>query len=326
MKGALIGNSARIAGAIMLAVSAPSWPQVYPVKPIRLIVAGPPGGGNDVITRPIAQRLSEAMGQPVIVDNRAGAGTLVAGQATVASAPDGYTFLMATISTMCISPYLARKRPYDPVQDFTPITLVATAGLIVTVHPTLPAKTTRELIGLAKSRPGQLMYASNGAGSLSHLTTEMFSRAAGITMVHVPYKGGAPAAIDTIGGHTQVVITAIPTLIAHVKSSRLRAIAVTSIRRSPAVPDVPTVAEGGVLGFESSQWYAAFAPKNTPTPIVEKLYSELGKATDNAAVKAALSQEGAELTATGPKQLGILVQADSAKWQKLVRDSRVVLD
>jgi tripartite-type tricarboxylate transporter receptor subunit TctC len=326
MKVTRIGNGAWIAGALVFAASSLTWPQVYPAKPIRLIVAGPPGGGNDIITRPIAQRLSESMGQPVIVENRAGAGTLVAGQATVTAAPDGYTFLMATISTMCISPYLVKKRPYDPVQDFAPITLVATAGLMVTVHPPLPATTTRELIGLATSRPGQLLYASNGAGSLSHLTTEMFNRAAGITMVHVPYKGGTPAAIDTIAGQTQVVITAIPTLIAHVKSSRLRAIAVTSMRRSPAVPDIPTVAESGVPGFESSQWYAAFAPKNTPMPIVEKLYSELAKATDIAAVKAALSQEGAELTAAGPTQLGILVQADSAKWQKLVRDSRIVLD
>src|ERR1700704_957042 len=265
MKQTLTRNGAWVAAAFGLVASDPAWSQGYPVKPIRLIVAGPAGGGNDVITRPIVQKLSESMGQQVIVDDRPGAGTLLAGQATAGAAPDGYTVLMGTISTLCISPYLVRKQPYDPIQDFTPITLVATAGLMVTVHPALPAKTIRELIGLARNRPGQLTYASNGAGSLSHLTTELFSRAAGIRMVHVPYKGGSPAAMDTIGGHPQLLVTAIPTLIAHVKASRLRALAVTGSRRSPALPDLPTVAESGLPDFESSQWYAAFAPKHMPT-------------------------------------------------------------
>lgn len=315
------------ASAFGFAASSPAWAQAYPVKPIRLIVAGPPpGGGTDLVSRPIAQKLSDSLGQAVIVDNRPGAGTLLAGQGTVTAPPDGYTILMATISTMCISPYLVKKQPYDAVNDFTPITLVATAGLMIAVHPALPARTTKELIGFAKSKPGQLTYASNGAGSLSHLTTEMFNRAAGISMVHVPYKGGAPAAIDTVGGHTQLLITAIPTIIAHVKSSRLRAISVTSSKRSSAVPDLPTVAEAGLPGFQSSQWYAAFAPKNTPMPIVEKLYGELGKAADVPSVKAALSQEGAELITTGPTALATLVRADSARWQKLARDSLVVID
>ncbi len=326
MTNTLIRVGAWVATAFGLVASDPSWSQTYPVKPIRLIVAGPAGGGADVITRPIAQKLSASMGQQVIVDNRPGAGTLIAGQITADSAPDGYTVLIATISTLCISPHLVKTRPYDPVQDFTPITLLATAGLMVAVHPGLPAKTLKELIGLAKSRPGQLNYASNGAGSLSHLTTELFSRAAGITMVHVPYKGGSPAAMDTIAGRTQLVITGIPTLIAHVKASRLRAIAVTGRERSPAMPDLPTVAESGLPGFESSQWYAAFAPKNTPASIVERLYRELQKTAHIAAVKAALSREGAELTVTGPVSLRRLVQADSAKWEKLIRDSGVVLD
>jgi len=326
MKRTLIRIGACLAAAFGLVAGDPSWSQAYPVKPIRLIVAGPAGGGNDVITRPIAQKLSESLGQQVIVDNRPGAGTLLAGQSTAGSAPDGYTVMMGTISTLCISPHLVRKKPYDPVLDFTPITLVARAGLMVAVNPALPAKTIGELVGLARSRPGQLTYASNGAGSLSHLTTELFSRAAGITMVHVPYKGGSLAAMDTIGGYTQLVITAIPTLISHVKASRLRAIAVTGSRRSPAMPDLPTVAESGLPGFESTQWYAAFAPKNTPAAIVERLYRELQKAADIAAVRAALSNEGAELTVTGPQRLGELVQADSAKWEKIIRESGIVLD
>jgi tripartite-type tricarboxylate transporter receptor subunit TctC len=326
MANTLIRTGAWVAAVFALGACDPSWSQAYPARPIRLIVAGPAGGGNDVITRPIAQKLSESMGQQVIVDNRPGAGTLLAGQATAGSAPDGYTVMMGTISTLCISPHLVRKKPYDPVLDFTPITLVATAGLMVAVHPALPAKTIGELIGLARSRPGQLTYASNGAGSLSHLTTELLSRAAGITMVHVPYKGGSPAALDTIGGYTQLVITGIPTLIAHVKTSRLRALAVTGSRRSPAMPDLPTVAESGLPGFESSQWYAAFAPKNTPAAIVERLWRELEKAADIPAVKGALSSEGAELAVTGPQRLGELVRADSAKWEKIIRESGIALD
>jgi len=326
MRHGLILIGASIAAAFGFVASDPSWSQTYPVKPIRLIVAGPAGGGNDIIARPIAQKLSESMGQQVIVDDRAGAGTLLAGQATAGAAPDGYTVLMATISTLCISPHLVRKKPYDPVRDFTPITLVARAGLMVAVNPALPAKTIGELIVLARSRPGQLAYASNGAGSLSHLTTELFSRAAGITMVHVPYKGGSQAAMDTVGGYTQLVITAIPTLIAQVRAARLRALAVTGSRRSPAMPDLPTVAESGLPGFESSQWYAAFAPKNTPTAIVERLYRELQKAADIAAVRAALSNEGADLTVTGPQRLGELVQADSAKWEKIIRESGIGLE
>lgn len=322
----LIRIGACLTAAFGLVACDPSWSQAYPVKPIRLIVAGPAGGGNDVITRPIAQKLSESMGQQVIVDNRPGAGTLLAGQATAGAAPDGYTVLMATISTLCISPHLVRKKPYDPVQDFTPITLVATAGLMVAVNPALPAKTIKELIVLARKRPGQLTYASNGAGSLSHLTTELFSRAAGIEMVHVPYKGGSLAAMDTIGGYTDLVISAIPTLIVHAKASRLRAIAVTGSRRSPVMPDLPTVAESGLASFESSQWYAAFAPKNTPAAIVERLYRELEKAADIPAVKAALSNEGAELAVTGPQRLGERVRADSAKWEKIIRESGIALD
>jgi len=326
MANSLTRTGAWLAAAFGVMAGGPSWSQAYPVKTIRLIVAGPAGGGNDVITRPIAQKLSESMGQRVIVDNRPGAGTLLAGQATAAAAPDGYTVMMATISTLCISPHLVGKKPYDPVRDFAPVTLVATAGLMVAVHPSLPAKTTAELIALAKSRPGRLAYASNGAGSLSHLTTELFARAAGITMVHVPYKGGSPAAIDTMAGNTQLVITGIPTLIAHVKASRLRSIAVTGSRRSPAMPDVPTVAESGLPGFESSQWYAAFAPRDTPAPIIERLYRELEKAADIPAVRAALSLEGAELAVTGPRSLGQLVRADSAKWEKIIRESRIALD
>jgi tripartite-type tricarboxylate transporter receptor subunit TctC len=309
-----------------LTITSGVFAQSYPTKPIRLVVAGPAAGGADVIARPVAQKLSESLGQQVIVDNRPGAGTLIAGQITAGSPPDGYTLLLGTVSTMCISPMLAQKPPFDSDQDFVPVTLLAAAGLMITVHPSLSVKSVKELITLAKTRPNKLLYASNGAGSLSHLTTELFSRAAGISMVHVPYKGGSPAVLDTIGGHTQLVITAIPTLIAQVKASKLRALAVTSSRRSNALPDLPTVAESGLVGFESTQWYAVFAPKNTPTMIVDKLYAELGKAADNSTVKVSLAQEGAELSVGGPQALANLLRTDSAKWKNVIRESIIALE
>ena len=307
-------------------LSDPAWPGTYPVKPVHLIVAGPAGGGADLVARQIAVKLSESLGQQFVVDDRPGASGLIAGQATAAAAPDGYTFLLATISAICINPYLVRKPPYDPVRDLAPITLVATAGLMVTVNPELPVKTIGELIALAKSRPGQLNYASNGSGSLSHLSTELFAREAGITMTHVPYKGGPPAATDTVAGSTQVVITAVPTLIGHVRASRLRALAVTGRRRIPALPELPTVAESGVPGFEASQWFAAFAPKDTPAALVQRLYRELAKAADIAEVRAKLAQEGAELAVAGPDKLAELVRSDSSKWAKLIRELGVVLE
>jgi len=309
-----------------LPITSGVFAQSYPTKPIRLVVAGPAAGGADVIARPVAQKLSESLGQQVIIDNRPGAGTLIAGQITAASPPDGYTLLLGTVSTMCISPMLTQKPPFDSNQDFVPVTLLAAAGLMIAVHPSLSVKSVKELITLAKTRPNKLLYASNGAGSLSHLTTELFSRASGISMVHVPFKGGSPAVLDTIGGHTQLLITAIPTLIAQVKASKLRALAVTSSRRSNALPDLPTVAESGLVGFESTQWYAVFAPKNTPAKIVDKLNAELGRAADNSTVKVSLAQEGAELSVDGPQALANLLRADSAKWKKVIRKSNIVLE
>lgn len=279
-----------------------------------------------MIMRPIAQKLSESLGQQVVVDNRPGAGGVIAAQIVVSSPPDGYTVLQASASSFSISPFLLKKRPYDPVQDFTPVTLVAIAPLMVTVHPSLPVKSVKDLISLAKAKPRQLLYASNGKGSLSHLTAEMFSIAAGITMLHVPYKGGTPAVMDTMSGQVQLVITAVPTLLPQVKASRLRALAVTSSKRSPAVPDLPTVAESGMPGFESVQWYGIFAPKNTPAAITDKLHSEFRKVGESPAVKAPLAQEGAELAVTGPQALADFLRADIAKWQKVTREANIVLE
>jgi tripartite-type tricarboxylate transporter receptor subunit TctC len=319
-------GSASIAGLIILAASGLAWGQAFPAKPIRVVAVGPPGGGLDVIARPIAQKLAESMGQQVIVDNRPGASGLIAGQITLAAPPDGYTVLFTTASGFSISPFLVKKPPYDPTRDFTPVTLVATAPLMVAVHPSLPVRSVKDLIGLAKAKPNQLLYASNGLGSFSHLTTEMFSRAAGIAMTHVPYKGGTPAVIDTVSGNVQLTITAVPTLIAQVKAGRLRALAVTSGKRSMALPELPTVAESGLEGFESTQWYGIFGPRGMPAAVVERLFSEFAKAADNPSVKAPLAQEGAELTVNGPQALTEFLRADIAKWQKVIREARIDLE
>lgn len=326
MSGMLIRTGLLSFAFVGLVAGESSWCQSYPAKPVRLIVQGPAAGGADVIARPVAQKMTESMGQAVVVDNRPGAGGVVASQAVAGSLPDGYTLLLATASGFSIAPFLLKKRPYDPAQDFSPVTLLATAPLMVTVHPSLPVKSLKELINLAKARPRQLLYASNGIGSLSHLTTEMLSREAGITMMHVPHKGGTPAVIDTVSGNVQLVITALPTLLTQVKASRLRALAVTSSNRSSAVPDLPTVSESGIPGFESVQWYGIFAPKNTPAAITEKLHSEFRKAAESPTIKAPLAQEGAELAVSAPQALATFLRTDVAKWQKIIRESNIVLE
>lgn len=219
-----------------------------------------------------------------------------------------------------------KKQPYDPERDFLPITMVATSPMMIAVHPALPVKSVKDLVGLAKAKQNQLFYASNGQLSFSHLTTEFFSHATAIRMTHVPYKGGTPAVIDTVSGHVQLIITALPTLITQVKASRLRAIAVTSAKRSSAIPELPTVAESGYSGFESVQWYGIFAPKGTPTAITERLFSELRKAGESPALKAPLAQEGAELAVSGPQAMAGFLRADITKWRKVIKDSNIVLE
>lgn len=326
MKTLVFQVGAGLIAALGFSATGPSWSQNYPAKPVRFIIGGPPAGGADVVLRPIAQRLSESMGQQFLVDNRPGAGSMIAAQIAAAAPADGYTLLQGSASNFCISPFLARKRPYDPVQDFSPVTLVATAPLLVTVHPSLPVKSVKELVVLAKAKPRSLLYASNGMGSFSHLTTEMFGHAAGITMTHVPYKGGSAAVIDTVSGNVQLVITALPTLLAQVKASRLRALAVTSSRRSATVPELPTVAESGLPGFESLQWYGVFAPRNTPAAITDKLHGEIRNAAESPNVKAALAQEGAEVAVTGPQALADFLRVEITRWQKVIRESKLVLE
>ena len=317
--------AALFAAPVLLLPCAESFPQSYPSKPVRVIVSGPAAGGADVITRPIAQKLSEALGQQFVVENRPGAAMVIAGQTAAAAPADGYTLLLATASNFSIAPFLLKKRPYEPMQDFTPVTLIAKAPLLMTVHPSLPARTVKELIALARAKPGQLLYGSNGTGSFSHLTSELFCRSAGVSLTHVPYKGGTPAALDTVTGQVQMVVTAVPTLLPQVRAARLRALAVTSASRSPALGDLPTLAESGLTGFESVQWYAFFLPKNAAPAITAKLHAETQKAVGAGTMKPLLENEGAELVVSGPEALASFLRADIARWRKVIHESKLEL-
>jgi tripartite-type tricarboxylate transporter receptor subunit TctC len=312
--------------AAIMAGASISSAQTYPVHPVRWVLPGPAAGGVDVIARPIAQRLSESMSQQVIIDNRPGAGGLIAGQVVAGAAPDGYTVLLGTTGTHSIMPLLARKRPYDPAVDFAPVTMIATAPLLTAVHPSLPVRTVADLIRLAKTKPGELLYASNGTGTIHHLTIEMLSQAAGVRMLHVPYNGGTPAVIAAMSGQVHVVMTAIPTVLGQVRSARLRAVAVTGRTRSSAVPEIPTVAESGLPGFEAVQWYGMFVPARTPSKISQRLAAEIRKAVESAAATAALSLEGADVAVNGPRALSEFHQADIAKWQTVIRVAQIALD
>jgi tripartite-type tricarboxylate transporter receptor subunit TctC len=302
-----------------------AWSDTYPNKPLRLIVVAPAGGGADILARPIAKKLSDAFGQQVIIDNRGGGAGLLGSQAALSSRPDGYTMMFANAVNMSVAPAIRKDLPLDPVKDFAPVTMVATTPLLFAAHPSLPARSINEFISLAKARPSEILFASNGEGTIQHLTIEMFSGASGIKVTHIPHKGGPPAVLATVGGHTQAIITAIPTLLAQVKSSRLRALAVTSLKRTSVLPEIPTIAESGWPDFEAIQWYGIFAPGKTPVAVIRRWSDEVRRAAEITSVKEALSQEGAILAVNGPEALAEFQRADIMRWRKVVRDNGIVL-
>jgi tripartite-type tricarboxylate transporter receptor subunit TctC len=307
---------------IALVAGGSAWGRAYPTKPVRLIIGGLPGTAPDVIARLIAPGMSESMAQSLILDNRGGGAGLLGAQITAAAAPDGYTVLIVGGGSLVIVPFLTKTPPYDPVADFTPVTLVTLAPLVLASHPSLPVKTVQELISLSKAKPKDLLYGTPGAGGIHHLTIEMLNRAAGISLMHVPYKGGPPAVIDAIAGRVQLVITTVIPVAPHIKSARLRAIAVTSAKRTSVYPDVPTVAESGVQGFESHQWFGIFTPRNTPGAIREKFYKEVSVAMNKPGTTAILDQEGQLLAVNGPQALTEFCRMEAAKWQKIISQLR----
>jgi len=297
--------------------------QNYPEKAIRIVVPFSPGGGTDITTRAFAPRLSSVLGQPVVVDNRPGAGGLI-GSTLVAKSPgDGYTLLVASTGPMVITPALRLKMPYEVLRDFAPITQLITQPIWLVVHPSLPVKTVSEFIALAKARPGELTYGSSGVGNGTHLAAKIFESITGVNMVHVPYKGTAPAVTDLIGGHVQVIFSSISVMLSHIKQGKLRPLAVGSERRMPMLPNVPTMAESGVKGFDASSWYGFFAPAGTPGPIVARLNSEVSRILQSAEIRKLLLDDGAAPVGSTREKFVSHIRAELVKWREAVRAAGV---
>jgi len=296
--------------------------QAFPSRPVRLIVPQSAGGSTDVIARVVAQRMAEGLGQTVIVDNRPGAGSLNGTEMVVHAAPDGHT-LLAVAASFTINPAIHKKLPFDPIRDFTPVAQLATLPHILIVHPSVPVNSVKELIALAKSKPGQLNYASSGIATSTHMAAELFMFMTRTSMVNVPYKGGAPAMTAMLGGQCQLNFATISTAIPHVRSGKLRALAVTSAKRSVAAPEFPTIAEAGVSGYDHSSWVGLLAPARVPQPVVSRLNAEAVKAAHTQEVRAALLRDGLEATGTSPTEYAALIKMEVAKWIKVAKAANI---
>lgn len=317
---------ARVLTALMLALLAvaPVRAQTFPVKPVRIVVPQTPGGASDALARIIAQKLSERWGQPVVVENRAGAGGNIGMEAVAKSPPDGYTLLMSYVGTHAINGSLYRNLPFDPEKDFAAVATLATLPFVAVVHPSQPAKSVQELATLAKQQ--QVTYGSAGNGSVNHLLGEMFNAAAQVKLVHVPYKGAAPALQDLLGGQIHLVFTSMPSVAQFIRAGTLRPLAVTSAKRSEAFKDIPTIAESGFPGFDVNPWFGLFVPAGTPPAVVKQLNADINVALKAKDVVEKFNAQGAEVVETSPEQFAQILHADIAKWGKIVRDSGARLD
>mgnify|MGYP001562475624 CR=1 FL=1 len=298
----------------------------YPDKPLRLIVPFPPGGGNDILARAVGQRLVEVLGQQVVVDNRGGAGGAIGATLAAAAAPDGYTLFLGSVGNLAQTPALKDNLPYNPVRDFAPVSLVATSSFILAVNPGVAAKSVRELIALAKASPGKLNYASAGTGSSLHMAGELFKHATGTDMLHVPYKGTGPAMTDLIGGRVQLIFSTMPPALPHVKSGKLRALGVTTAKRAAAAPEVPTIAESGVKGFNVSNWQGILLPTKTPAAIVRKLNRDLLATLKLPGMAETLAAQGLEPAGSTPEEFGALIKAEIAKYTQVVKAAGIHVD
>ena len=322
----IMNGSARIlraalAGALFTWTPVPAHAQAYPAKPLRIIVPWTPGGTADLLSRIVAQKMSEGFGQQVIADNRPGAGGLIGTEVAAKAAPDGYTLLMGTTAPNSVAPSLYTKIPFDPTRDFAYISLVARTCYVLSVHPSMPVRTVRDLIALAKARPGQLTFSSPGSGTPNHLSGELFKMVTGVDMQHVPYKGSAQAVGDVIAGHIALTFENITVVSPHVKSGRVRGLAVTNLKRSPVLPDLPTIAESGIPSFEAVGWFGLVAPAATPREIVAKLNGEVVRILGLPDVKDRISGFGAEIVTTSPDEFDRFNRAQIEKWAKVVRFS-----
>ena len=292
--------------------------QNFPTKPIRILVGAPPGGSNDIFARAIGPRMTPSLGQQVIVDNRPGANQLIAADLCAKAAPDGHTLYITTTSFaagVAISP----KQPFDPVNDLTGVTKVGIGPMALVVHPSLPAKTAKDLVAIARARPGQLNYTSSGVGSINHMAMEVFRSAAKVDLVHIPHKGMGPAVTDLMAGNVQVLIVSLPSVAAQMKTGRLRALAVTGTKRTSFAPELPTVAESGVPGYEATLWWGIFAPSKTPKPVIDRLNAEIHKAMATPDMKKVFTDFGAEPDPTTPDEFSSFVKKEIAKWTGVVK-------
>ena len=311
---------------VMAATIGTALGQAYPTRPIRMVIGFPPGGGTDIVGRIVAQKLSESLGQQVLPDNRGGASGQIAAEIVAKSPPDGYTIMMAHIAAISILPSLFPKLPYDPMKDFVPISLVAIGPNLLVVHPSVPVRTVKELIALAKARPGQLHYASPGAGTVQHLAGEYFKLQAKVDMLHVPYKGSGQSIVDLVAGQVHLDFDSVPPVINHVKSGRLRAIAVTSEKRFSLLPNIPSIAEAGVPGFDMSTWWGLVAPTGVSKDVIAKLYAETLKVLKQADAREKIANVGAETIGNSPDEFAAFIRTERTKYAKLVKEANIKID
>src|SRR5512134_2885060 len=309
--------------ALGVMASHPAFAQAYPAKPIRLIVPFPPGGSTDIVARIVAQKLGDRLGQQVIVENRGGAGGTIGTEAVAKAAPDGYTLVLGTTSTHVVAPNVYSKIGYDPVKDFAPVSLIAVTPYLLVVNPGVDVKSLPEFVGYVKARPGKLNYASAGTGSTTHLAMEMLKSAAGLYIVHIPYNGNGPAGTAVIAGQVEFLFGSLPAVLPHAKSGRVRPLAVGTPKRSPSLPEVPTVAESGFPGFDASLWLAFFAPAGTPQPIIDRLHREIVASVKDPETAAALDKAGAEPITSTPAELAAMVKDGVEKYAKVVKQAGV---
>lgn len=320
----LLVGLAAVAGTSSFAQSGGASP-VYPDKTVRIIVPFAPAGAGDLFARSVAQRLRDALGQEVIVENRGGAGGTIGLGYAAKAAPDGYTLALGNLGTLAINPTLYKDIPYDSIKSFEPVSLIGGTPLILVVHPSLPVKSVKELIVLAKAQPGKLNYASAGSGGPTHLTMELIKSQLGLNIVHVPYKGNVAAITSVVTGETDMMITTILTPLPHMKNGRLRGLAVTTAKRQPAVPDIPTLAETAIPGFDASGWYGILAPAGTPRSVIAKLNAVIVEMMNSPEVRASFTKQGLEVFGSTPEQFSEKIRSEMVKWGKIVRQTRATV-
>jgi tripartite-type tricarboxylate transporter receptor subunit TctC len=324
-RGRLFVSAASTAAACAFAVlsCAPAAAQSYPSKTIRFILPFAPSGGTDVVARLFAQHITQEFGQQVVIDNRPSAGGIVGTQMGVQAEPDGYTLLMGLPVTITVAPALFKKLPYDPLSDLVPVGLVGWSAYVLSIHPSLPVKSVADLIRLAKARPGQIQYAAGTPGAGNHLAAELFKSMTHTDMLYVPYKGGGPALVGLLSGDAQVIFGSLLTMVPHVRTGRVRALAVTSLTRAAALPDLPTIAESGVPGYEVPVWFAIFVPKKTPASVVSVLNTTIVKLMTDPRTRASLADQGFEARTTSPQELAQMMRAEAVKWAQVVKAAGV---